>query len=363
MITKLILYLILGSVYLIVYPFKIKRDKVTFVSLTSDKLEKDFELLANELEKRQKFNIHYVLFKFDNTLKAKIQYLISCIIQVYQINTSELVILDYNNYVVSHFKKKSVKVLQIWHANGAIKQFGNDIDREYPIQNYDYVLCTSDVWKPSYSKAFGVKEEQVITLGLPLNDVLHSEEKLTAYKLEMLRSYPQIKDKKVVLYAPTFRGHNLTGPHYQPIDLDKISQQLGEDYVVMYKLHPIVKMDLPHQSNVINVRHENLLALYAIADYLITDYSAILFDFSILKRPIISFAPDLAQYQQEVGMYIDYEAEVPAPICVTEQEVIDVILNNQFDLDRIEAFSHKYFKYHDQQATKRIADFIEDVLQ
>ena len=361
---KILLYLILGTVYVLLYPIRIKKNKVTFVSLTTDKLEKDFELLANDLAQRQSLQLHYVLFKYDNSLVSKINYLFSCMKQVYHINTSELVILDYNNYVATHFKKKSVKVLQIWHASGAIKQFGNDIDREYKIKNYDYVLATSEVWKAPYGRAFGVTEEQVVVTGLPLNDYLHSANYLEAAKLEMYEKYPQLKNKKVVLYAPTFRGHNLTGPTYQPIDLDKISQALGEEYVVLYKLHPLLsRLDLPHRDCIIDVRHDNLLELFSITDYLITDYSAILFDFSILKRPIIAFVPDIETYKKEVGMYIDYEETIPAPICLTEQDVVKAILEENFDLNQIEQFNQTYFNYHDSNSTKRVGDFVEKIMK
>ena len=357
-----ILYIFLGLTYLIVYPMKIKKDKITFISYKSIKLERDFKLISNELKRRKDYQLVYILFKYENTLIGNLKYLFNCITQVYHVNTSQVVILDYNNYVVSNFKKKSVKVLQVWHASGAIKRFGNDVSRRYKIRNYDYVLATSDEWKKPYSSAFNISKENVLSLGIPKNDYLFSEKVVMKNKKVMLAKYPMIQGKKVILYAPTFRGDHLNHTKYEKIDLDYIQDQLGDDYVLIYKLHPLLKdVILTDHPLIINGNQESITKLFSIADYLITDYSSILFDFTILNKPIISFVPDIEQYKKEVGMYINYEKTIPAPICKTEQDIVEAIKKNEFDFERIQTFCHNYFKYRDGKATQRVVDFIEDL--
>ena len=99
-------------------------------------------------------------------------YFLNTIRQIFVINTSALVIISDNNYVISRFKRKGVKVLQVWHAAGAIKKFGNAIHREYPIANYDQVICNGAYWKKPYSEAFNVSEEHVSVTGMPRLDHL-----------------------------------------------------------------------------------------------------------------------------------------------------------------------------------------------
>lgn len=137
-IQKMILNIILTIESLIISMFKIKKNKVTFISLESEQLTSDFEFIYNQLDLKE-FDVHLCLIKYHKDLWGQFLYFINCMKQLYLINTSKIVLLHDNNYVVSHFKRKGVIVLQVWHACGAIKKFGNAIEREYPIANYDYV--------------------------------------------------------------------------------------------------------------------------------------------------------------------------------------------------------------------------------
>ena len=360
---KAVVYFILAFVNLIFYYFKIQGNKITFISYKSDKLEKDFKLIAKNLEKEKKYKLKYILTKYENTLLGNIKYLFNCIIQVYHVNTSKVVILDYNNFVVSNFKKKDVQVVQVWHASGAIKKFGNDIKREYPIKNYNYVLSASKYWRKIYSKAFNVAEENVLPLGIPRTDSLFLSKKLANYKRDIFNRYPYIKGKKIVLYAPTFRGDPINDVFYQPINLDYIREQLGDEYVVIYKLHPWLQdRELSKDNNIINGNSDGIRKLFAITDFLICDYSAVIFDFSILGKPMVFFAPDLEEYKRERGMYEEYEEIMPGPICRTEDEVIESIKNNKFNLSDINEFKNKYFDYQDGMSTERVSNFIKSLL-
>ncbi len=92
------------------------------------------------------------------------------------IESSRLVIIDYNNFVVSKFPhRKNVKVLQLWHATGALKKFGNDVERDYIVNHYDYTIVNSDFLKPIFARAFNVIEDQVFVTGIPNNDKIFDQ--------------------------------------------------------------------------------------------------------------------------------------------------------------------------------------------
>lgn len=362
---KVIAYFILGFINSLLYWYKIQNNKITFISYKSDKLEKDFKLISKKLEKENKYNLVYILMKYKKNFYGNILYLFNCIKQIYHINTSKIVILDYNNFVVSHFKKNEVKVIQVWHASGAIKKFGNDIEREYPIKNYDYVISASSFWKDIYSGAFNVPRDNVLPLGIPRTDSLFNKKKLEKYKKSMIEKYPQIKNKKVILYAPTFRGDPINNPGYQKIDLKYIKDRLGDDYIIIYKLHPWLEEVNVYDKNkdgIINGNKESIRKLFTITDYLICDYSAVIFDFSILEKPIIFFVPDLEEYKNDRGMYEEYEKIMPGPICKTEDDVLKSIKENCFNLEELKAFKNKYFDFKDGKSTERVVEFIKSLI-
>ena len=359
-----LVYLILKVFYLLFLPLKINSNQIVFISYIGEKLEIDFDQLAKSLEQEKKYQLKYVLTKYEKNLLGNIKYLFNCIVQLYYSCTSKVILLDYNNFIISKFHKKGVCVIQLWHASGAIKKFGNDVNRQYLIKNYDYIISTADIWKGPYHSAFNVNENQVISLGLPRNDCLNSLKTLNNYRNQILNKYSKLKNKKIILYAPTFRGNFFTKISSIKIDLCFLQEQLGNDFIIIYKLHPLLaKEQLKENEFIINGNQDSIFKLMSVADYLITDYSSILFDYSILKRPIIGYVPDLAKYVSEVGMYNDYLTTMPFPICYTEEEVANVIKENCFNLERIEAFNQVYFKYHDTHSTDRVVAFINQIIE
>ena len=325
---------------------KINPNKITFISLESEKLVGDFQLVAVELENTRHYQTNYILVKFEKTLKGYIQYFLSCIHQFFAINTSKLVILDYNNFVANGFKREGVTVLQLWHATGAIKKFGNDAFRDYAINGYDAVIVNSKKFVPIFSSAFSMDKEKVHVTGIPKTDRLFNLEKRGSDRLLLEKVYPQIKGKKVILYAPTFRGKLFHGFNEMNVDLKRISENISDDYVILYKMHPLVShIHFEDNERIANCNTMSIRKLFSITDILISDYSAIIYDYSVYEKPMIFYVPDLEDYTNKVGLYVDYKNEMPGPICFSEQEIIDEINKNDFPLEKVVEFKHKYFDY------------------
>ena len=128
---KLILNIILGFLNIFVKMLIIKENQVAFISLESRYLDSDMKLIYNELEKKKEVVLKKVVIEYDQQgIKQNFLYMLNCIKQLFIINTSHVVIIRDNNYVVSNFKRKGVKVIQVWHACGAIKKFGNALPRK-----------------------------------------------------------------------------------------------------------------------------------------------------------------------------------------------------------------------------------------
>lgn len=358
---KIIVNIILRVVNVFVGFFSIKNNQVAFVSLEANKLESDLKLIYDKLNQDHSFVLKTVLINYNKkNLINNFLYLLNCIKQIYVINTSKVVLITDNNYVISNFKREGVKVIQIWHATGAIKKFGNAIKREYPIKNYDYVIANSEYWKVPYQEAFNVNKENVVVTGMPRVDHLVDQNYIEKTKLKLLNKYPLLKNKKVILYAPTFRGNIYQGMKSVDFDAKKLLDQLDDQYVLVYKLHPLL-LDKPitDDQRIINLNHEDTHDLFTISDMLISDFSSIIFDYSFFNKPMYFFVPDLDEYLSTLGCFVDYQKIMPGAICLNENQLADaIIVNKQY---AIEAFSKIFFKYHDGKNIERVVELIKKV--
>ncbi len=359
-----IMEVLVKIINILTYPLKPKQNKVTYISYRDNKLPKDMLSISNELK-----NINpdvkevYLAMKYKNTLVDKIKYGLEIIKQIYHIKTSKIVLLDGNNFVVSNINKKDTKIIQIWHATGAIKKFGHDYKRRYSIKNYDYVITASSTSIDNMAKAFNVDKNQIIPIGSSSTDELFNKNIMNNYKKEMLKKYPDIVGKKVILYAPTFRGEAVYSKEHLLIDLPKLAKSLGDEYVLLCKMHPIVsEANIGKEKNLYNVSNEELNKVFSITDILVSDFSAIIFDFSILQKPIVLYTPDLEQYKLERGLYYDYEDFAPGKIVYTELELINTIKNGEFDIEKVIKLRNEFFDYKDGKTSYRIAKFINDNL-
>lgn len=339
---------------------KPKNNKVTYISYRSDELPYGMKEISKEF-KKQKTDIKevYLTLQYTNTLKDKFKYAFELVKQVYHIKTSKIVFIDGNNFVISNINKKGTKVIQLWHASGAIKKFGLDYKRKYPIKNYDYMITSSKLNKPIMASAFGMESDQIIPLGYADADVLLKEDLMKSYKEEVLNLIPEIQGKKVVLYAPTFRGDAVYEKDFINLDLSIIKKNLGEDYVLVYKMHPILgKTKLTHEKNVYNANHIDIYKLFSVADILVSDYSSIIYDFALLEKPVILFAPDLDEYSNERGLYEDYYSFSPYPVTTNEKELINKIYTaHEMDLNTRTHFKREFFDHIDGNSAERIVKF------
>lgn len=356
---KIIINIILKFTNIFVNLCPIKNNQIAFVSLESNKLESDLKLIYDELSKDKNYILKTVLINYNKkSLLNNFLYMLNCIKQIYVINTSRIVLITDNNYVISNFKREGVKVIQVWHATGAIKKFGNAIKREYPIKNYDYVIANSDYWKNPYQEAFNVSKDNVIVTGMPRVDHLVDNDYLQKTKAKLLGKYPILKGKKIILYAPTFRGNIYQGFKSIAFDGKNLLDRLGDEYVLIYKFHPLLlNNDNIDDARIINLNNEDTHDLFTVSDMLVSDFSSIIFDYAFLNKPMYFFVPDLDEYLETLGCFVDYRDIMPGAICFDEKQLALAILKDKkYDL---KSFLQIFFKYHDGNNTKRVVKFIK----
>nr|WP_259549351.1 CDP-glycerol glycerophosphotransferase family protein [Heyndrickxia oleronia] len=178
-----------------------------------------------------------------------------------------------------------------------------------------------------------------------------------------MHSHPFLKNKKVILYAPTFRDGNVK--HFETIlDINYLYHSLGEEYVILIKLHPTVQEKLDFDYDLYKgfiydfSYYKDVNDILLITDYLITDYSSIPYEFSLLGKPMIFYPFDLEQYEIERGLWGKYEDLVPGPVVFNTEEMVNVIKENKFDLNKVKEFSNIWNKYSEGYSSKNLVDYL-----
>ena len=354
--------------------FKVNPNKITIATYRSNDLEGNLAYIANEIQRADTHKQCFVLAKkFDSSPRGKVSYFFHLIRASFHLATSRFFIVDdfyFPIYVVK--PRMGSEFVQLWHAAGAFKKFGwSTIGKEFgPSEdylktvkvhsNYSRVYVSSEKIIPAYAEAFNMSEENIYPLGVPRTDYFYQHDEHKQLKIRFYQQYPQLLGKKILLYAPTFRGKS----HYQeefviPMDLDLMRRRLGDEYALIIHLHPYMKLHLSgieqYSDFILHInKGYNIQELLVLADILITDYSSVIFDYSLLKRPIAFIANDLEEYLKERDFYYPYLDFIPGPFFTETTPLINWVNKKGYNMARIEEFQQEFFDYADGKASERI---------
>lgn len=263
--------------------------------------------------------------------------------------------------------KKTV-VTQLWHAQGAFKKFGMDIEVPINIRKREikansrltFVVCSSILLEPIYAQAFGVDTSQVLPLGSPSTDYFFEKHNINAVRNKFDERYPQCKDKKLVLYAPTFRENKDRDMELlNAFDVQQIKEALGNEYEVLIRLHPQVHNNISKVNCAVDVtNYENIHELCLLCDILITDYSSVCMDFSVQNKPMVFYAFDLDDYEHSRDFYFDYESYVPGNVAKTMPELVEIFKSKDFGINKNRGFKEFNFGDIDGSASDKVAKAI-----
>ncbi|MDN4526087.1 CDP-glycerol glycerophosphotransferase family protein [Fictibacillus fluitans] len=359
--------------------FPLKMNKVTFASYRADKLTGNLAYVYKEIKRtrKQQYDTFFLLKKFDSSFAGKLDYVLHMIKASYHLATSKYFFIDDYYFPVYCIKpRKGSEIIQLWHAAGAFKKFGySTIDNSFgPSRNYlEHVKIHSNYTKvavssseviPFYAEAFDMEEEKIKPWGIPRTDYFFMKDKHAKVLGLFYQKYPQLKNKKLLLYAPTFRGKS----HYQdqfecPIQFEALQKMLGDEYALLVHLHPYIKTPVTIEPSVDQFVFEikqdfTINELMIISDLLITDYSSVIFEYSLLGRPIAFFATDLEEYKSERNFYYDYQSFIPGPFFNDTMRLGKWIKQGEYDYEKVKAFKDRFFDYADGNAAERLVNAI-----
>ena len=222
---------------------------------------------------------------------------------------------------------------------------------------------TSEIYRSAFAY-----EGEIIESGYPRNDILYNADSKKIAQLKDSLKLPE--DKKIILYAPTWRDdeyYDTASVRFTlELDLNRLKREFGDEYIVILRLHYFIadNIDLSGLDGFVYdlSKHEDIAELYLISDILITDYSSVFFDFANLERPMLFYTYDLDKYENMLrGFYIDIN-DVPGPLLMNNDEVVDAIRNideiNEKYAEKYQEFYNKFCNIDDGNASKRVYERI-----
>src|SRR5699024_6544315 len=211
-----------------------------------------------------------------------------------------------------------------------------------------------------FKESFGLPEERFLYTGIPRTDFFFDNKLIDKARQRLLDNFPIIKDKKMLLYAPTYRDGSLDTAELH-MDLDKMYDQFKYEFVIFLRLHPAVdgKFNNKYPGFIYNVSNYPWINdLLVGSDVLITDYSSIPFEYSLLQKPMIFYAYDYDEYALKRGIWDDYTERVPGPVVYNTNQLIETICDENFMLDRVQSFSDDWNAYSKGDAAKQVIESV-----
>ncbi|WP_294358665.1 CDP-glycerol glycerophosphotransferase family protein [uncultured Clostridium sp.] len=280
-------------------------------------------------------------------------------------------------------KKENQVYLQTWHGT-PLKRLAHDIQigsdakfyrtgvskkemtdtYDIDVKRYNYLISPNKFSTEKFQSAFNIERNRIIETGYPRNDYLTN---ITDSEINNLKEKYKIqKDKKVILYAPTWRDNSFNVKGYTfklEVNFNKWKEVLGEEYVVLFKPHYLITNKFNNdglEEFLYTIKEDkDINELYVISDILVTDYSSVFFDYAILQRPILFYMYDLKEYDEEIrGFYLDINKDLPGSIFTKEDDLLKKILNiedyKKSTYKLLNDFNNTYNYLQDGHASERV---------
>ena len=293
-----------------------------------------------------------------------------------------IVLEDFYPQIHALTLRRETKLLQLWHACGAFKMFGlSDIGKVSNLhqdtknhRSYWAAFVSGTHMIPFYSEAFGISPDQVLPLGVPRTDIFFDERYKEEVRERLFESYPVLKEKRVVLFAPTFRGSGKKTAYYprERFKTDAFLENLPEDTVLVIKNHPFVRerfsYDEKYADRVLDLTgRENINDVLFITSLLITDYSSCIFEAALLSIPMLFYVFDLEEYVNGRDIYFDFASFAPGSQVQEFSELLQeterLLKEGQKAKDeKRQEFCEYFLNSIDGHSTERILEYIKTLV-
>lgn len=374
---RFVTFYLMSWICSLIYPMKDNR--VCFLSDVRTVMGGNLKCVYDYLEDKNFERI--IEFKADRRVRRSFQQKLKLI---YHLATSRYILLDdFTNAITFMKVRKGQEIVQLWHGPGAFKKFGwsratngeniGSIHRGY--KKYTKASVSGEGIRWCYAEAFSISEDRVKATGFPRTDSFFDQDFLQKTRDGFFKEFPHLKDKKIILFAPTYRSTKVNDASYDfsKIDFQAIYNQFyNQGYVFIIKWHPAI-----YNNMTMNVIKKPDLSLYKdfyydfseyrdindlliVCDTLITDYSSVIFDYVLLNKPIIYFTYDLDEYTGYGGrgLYFDFDEYVFGQVVHKCDNLVDAISHNDLMEEKRKVFFDKFMGECDGYSTYKTCQWI-----
>ena len=349
------------------------RNQVVFISRQSNAPSEDIMMIMRELSDRHIKSIA-LCRKLEGGMVSTLKYCLHMIKQMNCMSTSKVVVLDSYCIAASLLKQREeTKLIQMWHALGAMKKFGLSIlDKPEGRSsetarlmrmhaNYDYIFTSSEKSRGAFAEAFGYAPEALTIMSLPRVDRLLDKGHDSELRDEILDAHSELANGRInVLYVPTHRvGEDMTCAVQALIDALDMTK-----FNLIIKTHPLTKLDIKESDGVITGSRFTSVDMLAVSDAVITDYSAITYEIALKGIPVYFYAYDKDSYLEGRSFYLDYDKDMPGPIFTDAVSLAEALLEgaDEEQIAKEKRFADEYISKQ-SGCTREIADFIQKLMK
>lgn len=349
-----------------------KGNKILIMSETNKNLHGNLKAISDRLTERgldKQFKIQYSLRDSVGNYSS----ILSWIKTVIKIAGNDYIIVD--NFVPEFGflnLDKRISFIQVWHAGGGFKavgyarfgKSGSPFPAESCHKKYTHALAASSKLVKVFEEVFGIEKEAFFISGVPRMDGFLDENRINEFKNKFYEKYPELKNKKIILFAPTYRGSGQRTAFYDysKLDFKRLYDFCGEEYVILMKMHPFIK-EKPeiqeYSDRIIDFSdYLEINNLYYVTDILITDYSSCYYEYALMKRPVLFYTYDRAVYEMTRGVHQHINDSAPGKVCNNFEELISALEKKDYELEKVEKFVKENFDEYDSHSVDKLIDKI-----
>ena len=350
--------------------------KTIFLDNKETELPESFQVLYERLSSVPQLQLSFMTLQ--ETRVRFLLYFRNCVAFIRALATAQYVFVNDASNVISCLPLRSeTKVVQLWHGCGAFKKWGmstadlkfggtrEEILKHPYYKNLSLVTVSSSevIWAYEEAMVLGDQPGVVQATGVSRTDAFFDEKYLRQSKRDVYEKVPAALGKKIIVYAPTFRGRVAKAQAPDQLNIPAMKEALGNEYVLLIKHHPFVKRPPLIEPDCADFAFDvskklPINELLCCADVVISDYSSLVFEYALFEKPMVFFAYDKADYDDWRGFYYDYETLTPGPVFTTTEEIIDYIehIEDRFDKKEVVDFKNTFMANCDGHATDRIIE-------
>ena len=344
-------------------------------------LNESFRYLYKKLKKEYTYPL--ALYELHRGEVTRLEYYMNAAWFIRDMATARAVFVHESNNLMGYLEiRPETKIVQLWHGCGVFKHIGlSTIGKkgfksmaryeEFPEYNkYSVVTIASPELTWVFEEFMGISKDSGVIqpIGVCRTDEIFDNGYVEKCYQKLYKAIPAAQDKKIILYAPTYRGVDPHRVSPDALDIAAFAKELGDDYILIIKHHQTVQnvseIPEPYRDtfayDMTRGRGMNINELMTIADICITDYSSVAFEFSVFERPLLFFVYDLDEYIDNRGLYYDFNEITPGPLCRTNEEMIRYIkdLKQGFDKTVITNFKNRFMCSCDGHACERLLELL-----